>query len=80
MKSVKSANALVTSKEATIKGFSWQANEKVSRADAFISHADYFIKKAGSIKSIADVRKDQVLTEKVCMEKAKAFSIHTRIS
>jgi type II restriction enzyme len=77
MKSVKKAQDLVTSKEAIVKGFSWQASEKVSRADTFISHADYFIKKANSIKNIADVRKDQVLTEFViasCMLSKKSLS------
>lgn len=77
MQSVKKAQDLVTSKEATIQGFSWQASEKVLRSDTFISHADYFAKKAKDIKSIKDIRKDKILTEFIiasCMLSRKSLS------
>ena len=77
MKTVTKASDLVTSKEATVDGFSWQANEKVNRADTFISHADYFVKNASKIKNVNDVRKDKILTEffiAACMLSKKSLS------
>lgn len=77
MNSIKKASDLVTTKDATVNGFSWQASEKVSRAKDYISHADYFVKKSKSIKSIQDVRKEKKLTEffiAACMLSKKSLS------
>lgn len=77
MKSVKSASDLVTSKQATVDGFSWQANEKVGRSDNYISHAEYFLRNAADINGIEDVRKDSTLTDffiAACMLSKKSLS------
>ena len=77
MKSVKKASDLVTSKQATVDGFSWQANEKVVRADNYISHAEYFLSNAVKINDIEDVRKDSTLTDffiAACMLSKKSLS------
>ena len=77
MKSVKKASDLVTSKQATIEGFSWQANEKVERADTYLSHADYFLKNAANITNVEDVRRDSTLTDffiAACMLSKKSLS------
>lgn len=77
MNSIKNASDLVTTKDATVNGFSWQVGEKVSRAKDYISHADYFVKKSEGIKSIQDVRKDKTLTEffiAACMLSKKSLS------
>lgn len=49
----------------------------MDRANSYISHADYFIRKVNVIKSISDVRNDQILTEFVvasCMLSKKSLS------
>lgn len=77
MNSIKKASDLVTTKDATVNGFSWQASEKVSRAENYISHADYFVKNSKNIKSIQDVRKDNKLVEffiAACMLSKKSLS------
>jgi len=77
MQSVKCSNDLVTSKDATIEGFSWQVNEKVEKAYSFAANAKYFVMKAKNIRSIADVRADAKLTEFViaaCMLSQKSLS------
>jgi type II restriction enzyme len=77
MKTVKIANDLVTNRLARVKGFSWQASEKVSRSSGFIGLAKYFTEKAPIIDSIKSVRADAKLTEFViaaCMLSKKSLS------
>ncbi len=77
MQSVKVSDDLVTNKKSTISGFSWQAEEKVSRAQHYVSHAEHFKKQAINIKNIDDIRKDLVLTEFIiaaCMLSKKSLS------
>ncbi|WP_118986614.1 AvaI/BsoBI family type II restriction endonuclease [Photorhabdus sp. CRCIA-P01] len=81
MRTVTKASDLVTTKEATVNGFSWQANEKANRTKAFFSNANYFIKAANQIKSIEDIRRDKIITDVViasCMLSKKSLSHLTR--
>jgi len=77
MRTVSSFSDLVTTKEATVGGFSWQAKEKLKRADDFFRHADYFSSKAKTIKSVGDIKSDPNLFEFViasCMLSKKSLT------
>lgn len=77
MLSVNSPNDLVTTKEDRVHGFSWQADEKVKRANAFIECANYFKQHCHTIKSIECIRHDPKLTEYIiasCMLSRKSLN------
>mgnify|MGYP000452696782 CR=1 FL=1 len=77
MKYITKASDLVTTKTATIEGFSWQANEKLERANSYISTAEYFMRNAAKIKNIDDARKDSTICEfliATCMLSKKSLS------
>lgn len=77
MKYITKASDLVTTKTATIEGFSWQANEKLERANSYISTAEYFMRNASKIKNIDDARKDSTICEfliATCMLSKKSLS------
>lgn len=77
MQSVKQARDLVTSREMTIQGFSWQVEQKLNRSSSSVVLADYFRDKANSIQSIADIRSDRRLAEfitRACMLSQKSLS------
>ena len=63
MQTIKSANDLKTSKNATVDGFAWQANEKIKNSGSYIKTANYFHSKIDNIKSIKDIIKDPLLYE-----------------
>lgn len=63
MKSVSSPEDLITSKESTIAGFEWQAEQKLIKAGEFDDRADRFLLSADEIKDIATIRNDPELFE-----------------
>ncbi len=77
MKTVTKSSDLVTSKDATISGFSWQAEQKLEKSSAYINDAEHFCSKANNIHSIDDIRKDSRLTSFViaaCMLSQKSLN------
>jgi len=76
MESVKKAEDLVTSKDATIAGFTWQADKKLDSANVYLENAEYFKKNYKTIKSIKDARADQKIFEFIiasCMLSTKSL-------
>ncbi|MCJ7925149.1 MAG: hypothetical protein MUW55_04045 [Pantoea vagans] len=71
------ANDLITTVRDRIDGFSWQANEKLSRANEFFNHGDYFREHKHTIFDVHSLRKDRLLTEYIiasCMLSRKSLS------
>ncbi|STM19328.1 Uncharacterised protein [Escherichia coli] len=61
MYSVATANDLITTVRDRIDGFSWQANEKLSRASGFFNHADYFREHKHTIVDVHSLRRDRFI-------------------
>lgn len=77
MKSIDKASDLVTTKEHTISGFSWQADQKLSRAAVFAHNADYFTSNLSNIRCVDDLRKDRKLLDfaiAACMLSKKSLN------
>ncbi|SPX06786.1 Type-2 restriction enzyme BsoBI [Escherichia coli] len=77
MYSVATANDLITTVRDRIDGFSWQANEKLSRASGFFNHADYFREHKHTIVDVHSLRRDRLLTEYIvasCMLSRKSLA------
>ncbi|MGE4707120.1 AvaI/BsoBI family type II restriction endonuclease [Yersinia enterocolitica] len=77
MESVSKPEDLITTVENRIDGFSWQASQKLEKADPFIGLADYAIKNLHTVHNVESLRKDARLTEFIiaaCMLSKKSLS------
>jgi len=63
MKSVLSSSNLETTAADTVKGFVWQAKEKLPKADSFIQTANYFEQNLAKIQKWDDVFNDPKLKD-----------------